>query len=114
MKPLVYVVLSAAVAAALPGLAQTGSHEGHHAQAAPASAGSKRYTEGEVKKIDKDAGKITLKHGAIENLGMPPMTMVFRTKDPSALDKVNVGDSVRFKAEQIEGAMTVTELQPLS
>ena len=113
MKALAYVVVSAAVATALPGLAQTGGHEGHHAQATPASV-SNRYTEGEVKKIDKDAGKITLKHGAIENLDMPPMTMVFRTKDTSALDKVNVGDSVRFKAEQIEGAITVAELQPLS
>ena len=114
MKSIVYVVLSAAVASALPALAQTAGHESHHAQVATAPSASNTYTEGEVKKIDKEAGKITLKHGPIENLEMPGMTMVFRTKDPSVLDSVKVGDSVRFKAERIDGAITVTELQPLS
>ena len=68
-------------------------------------------TDGEVRKIDKGAGKITLKHGPIANLGMPPMTMVFRVKDPAMLEKVAVGDKVRFAVEDDAGAYTVTALE---
>lgn len=78
------------------------------AAAAPADTG---YTEGEVRKVDKEAGKITLKHGPIPNLEMPAMSMVFRAKDPKILDQVKAGDKVRFKAENIGGALTVTEIQ---
>ena len=70
------------------------------------------YTEGEVRKIDKEAGKITLKHGPIANLEMPAMSMVFHAKDPRMLDEVKAGDKVRFRAEKIGGALTVTEIQP--
>ena len=68
--------------------------------------------EGEVRRIDKDAGKITLKHGPIPNLDMPGMTMVFRVKDPAMLDGVKAGDKVRFSAEQSGGALTVTKIAP--
>ena len=67
-------------------------------------------TDGEVRKIDKEAGKITIKHGEIKNLDMPPMTMVFRAQPPSLLDKVQVGDKVRFTAAKVGGTYTVTEL----
>jgi Cu/Ag efflux protein CusF len=67
--------------------------------------------EGEVRKIDKAQGKITLKHGEIKNLDMPPMTMVFRVKDPSMLDTVSVGDKVRFSAEKFDGQYTVTVIR---
>jgi Cu(I)/Ag(I) efflux system periplasmic protein CusF len=66
---------------------------------------------GEVRKVDKDAGKITLKHDAIPNLEMPRMTMVFRVKDPSMLDQLKEGDKIKFAADNINGALTVTELQ---
>ncbi len=69
-------------------------------------------TEAEVRKVDMDNKKITLKHGDIKNLDMPGMTMVFQVKDPSMLDKVKVGDKVRFKAEKSNGAIVVTDLQP--
>lgn len=68
-------------------------------------------SEGEVRKIDKEQGKITLKHGELQNLGMPGMTMVFKVKDPAALDKLSVGDSVQFVAERVEGALTVTAIE---
>ena len=67
---------------------------------------------GEVKKVDKDAGKITIKHGPLTNLEMPAMTMVFRVKDPVTLDQVTVGDKIGFVAERINGAITVTKLEP--
>lgn len=68
-------------------------------------------TEGEVRKLDKEQGKITLKHGEIKNLDMPPMTMVFRAQPPTLLDKVQVGDKVRFQAEKVGGTYTVTTLE---
>lgn len=70
--------------------------------------------DGEVRKIDLSAKKITLKHGEIKNLDMPPMTMVFQVKDPSMLDKVKVGDKVRFTVESANGAMTILTLEPAS
>lgn len=69
-------------------------------------------TDAEVRKVDKDAGKITLKHGEIKNLDMPPMTMVFRLKDAALLDQLKVGDKIRFQAEKIEGSYTVTKVEP--
>jgi Cu/Ag efflux protein CusF len=67
-------------------------------------------TEGEVRKIDKAQGKITLKHGEIKSLDMPPMTMVFRVKEPGMLDRVAVGDKVRFDAAKVDGQYTVTAI----
>lgn len=66
--------------------------------------------EGEVRKIDKAAGKITIKHGEIKSLDMPPMTMVFRADPPSLLDKVQVGDKVSFQAAKVGGTYTVTAI----
>ena len=77
----------------------------------PAAAQSDPATEGEVRKIDKDAKKITIKHGEIANLGMPPMTMVFVARDPALLDTVKVGDKVRFTAERVEGVIAVTRIE---
>lgn len=68
-------------------------------------------TDGEIRKIDKDAKKITIKHGEIKNLDMPGMTMVFQVKDPSLLDKVKAGDKVKFLAEKSGGAIVVTDIQ---
>jgi Cu(I)/Ag(I) efflux system periplasmic protein CusF len=67
-------------------------------------------TDGEVRKIDAAGGRITLQHGEIKNLDMPPMTMVFRVKDAAMLGKVQVGDRVRFTAEKIGGNYTVTAI----
>lgn len=68
-------------------------------------------SEGEVRKVDKDNQKITLKHGAIKNLEMPAMTMVFGVKDPALLDKVQVGGKVRFTAEKAGAALVVTAIE---
>ena len=78
---------------------------------APASAGQSSMSEGEIKNIDKDAGKLTIKHGELKNLGMPGMTMVFRVKDPAVLGQVKVGDKVHFVADKVGGALTVTSLE---
>ena len=68
--------------------------------------------DAEVRKVDKGAKKITLKHGPIRNLDMPPMTMVFQVKDPAMLEKVKPGDKVKFAAEKSAGgAYTVTKIE---
>ncbi len=67
--------------------------------------------EGEVRNIDKEAGRVTLQHGLIASIGMPPMTMVFQVQDRTLLDKVKEGDRVRFQAESRSGAYLVIALE---
>ena len=78
---------------------------------AMAQANSADMTEGEIRKVDKDTKKITIKHGEIKNLDMPGMTMLFQVKDPTMLDMVKPGDKVKFKAEKVGGGIMVTEIQ---
>jgi len=95
---------------AAPALAQKPAtdHSAHHGEAQAQAAA---LSEGEVRKVDKDAKKITIKHGPLTNLDMPPMTMVFQVKDPKMLDQVKAGDKVRFIAEKIGGQYTVTTVE---
>lgn len=88
-------------------VAQTPSHQ--HTMAASATP---TLSDGEVRKVDKENGKITLRHGEIKHLDMPPMTMVFVAKDKSLLDQVKAGDKVRFMTVHENGQMIVTELHP--
>ena len=81
--------------------------------AAPAAGAtaSADMAEGEIRKVDMENKKITIKHGEIKNLEMPGMTMVFQVKDAAMLDKVKTGDKVRFKAEKSGGAIVVTDME---
>jgi Cu/Ag efflux protein CusF len=69
------------------------------------------WTQGEVRKVDRAAGTITLRHGRIENLDMPGMTMVFRATDPQLLNGLKEGDKVRFVASLASGAFTVSTIE---
>jgi Cu/Ag efflux protein CusF len=80
------------------------------AVALPALA--QQLADGEIRKVDKDAGKLTIKHGQIPSMDMPPMTMVFRVKDGAMLDQVKVGDRIQFDVRKIGGAYTVTKIEP--
>ncbi|RZI44416.1 RND transporter [Herbaspirillum sp. HC18] len=99
----------AAGAAATPFAIAADAHHNHGAMH-DAQAGAP-MSDGEIKKVDKDAKKITIKHGDLKNLGMPPMTMVFGVQDPSLLDKVKTGDKVSFVAEKVGGKLTVTQME---
>ena len=66
--------------------------------------------KGQVVKVDKAAGKVTLKHGPIKKLDMDSMTMVWRVADPAMLDKVKAGDNIEFEADGVNGALTVTKI----
>lgn len=83
-----------------------------YAQSEPSTtAASNSTSSGEVKKVDKSAGKVTIKHGPLKNIGMDAMTMVFRVKDPAMLDQIKAGDKINFVAEEPNGQLTVTHLQ---
>lgn len=75
------------------------------------SAQTSDVTDAEVRKVDKEARKITLRHSEMKKLDMPAMTMVFRVKNPALLDKVKAGDKVKFKAENAGGTVTITEIE---
>ena len=107
-------------------LASTPAFAGSHASApiekdaakteaaAPARSPSTSadMADGEVRKVDKENKKVTLRHGEIKNLDMPPMSMVFQVRDPALLDKIKPGDKIRFSAEKLEGAFVVTGIEP--
>ena len=109
------VIICALLIGASPSYAA--SHEG-----APSTTGdspneaatdaSTDMAEGEVRKVDMENKKITIKHGTIKNLDMPGMTMVFQVRDPAMLGKVKAGDKIRFRAEKANGAIVVTDIQP--
>jgi Cu(I)/Ag(I) efflux system protein CusF len=69
-------------------------------------------SDGEVRRVDKRGKEVTIKHGRLENLDMPPMTMVFRVKDPAMLKRVKAGDKVKFRAELENGVITVVRIEP--
>jgi Cu/Ag efflux protein CusF len=106
MKSLGNAVLAAALTMSFVGTASLAQ-----AQSPPHSAPHASMSEGEIKKVDKDGGKFTIKHGELKNLGMPGMTMVFRAKDPAMLSQVEQGDKVRFVAEKVDGALTVISIE---
>jgi len=81
------------------------------ADAAKAKAPAAALTAGEVKKVDREAKKLTIKHGPIHNLKLPQMTMVFRVKDAAMLDGLDAGAKIRFRAEEADGGYLVTRLE---
>jgi len=121
MKTVSNIALALTLACALPlafgGDEHSMSDHMNHMHMAEASQtvrtqnGAASMSEGEVKKIDKSAGKLTIKHGPIKNLDMPAMTMVFHVKDPAMLAQVKAGDKISFSADNIEGQLTLTQVQ---
>ena len=86
-------------------------HSAHHPAATATAPAAGDMADAEVRKVDKDAAKLTLKHGEIKSLEMPPMTMVFNVKDKTMLDQLKAGDKVRFRAVNEAGKYTVTDIQ---
>ncbi len=107
------VLACSILALSLAGHVQAQQASAPATQGAGASAATAAtFTDGEVRKVDKDAKKVTIKHGEIKNLEMPPMTMVFAVKDDAILNKVKAGDKVRFKAIDDSGKLTVVDIEP--
>ena len=87
------------------------AEDAHHRPDTIVAQVNTALTDGEIRKVDKDAKKITIKHGPIQNLDMPAMTMVFQVKDPAMLGQVKAGDKVKFAAASVGGAITVTKIE---
>jgi Cu/Ag efflux protein CusF len=79
--------------------------------AATVAQASEALSEGEVRKVDKDAKKITIKHGPLANLDMPAMTMVFQVKEPAMVEQVKAGEKVKFRAEKVGAAYVLTRIE---
>jgi Cu(I)/Ag(I) efflux system protein CusF len=80
-------------------------------EAKPAAPASAAWTEGEVRAIDKAAGKVTIKHGPMPKFDMPAMTMAYRVRDKAMLDHLKPGDKIRFDADGVGGEFTVLRLE---
>jgi Cu(I)/Ag(I) efflux system protein CusF len=104
---------SLAAAVVLAGSFVAGSHATADAagERIVIAAADTSVSDGEIRKVDLETKKITIKHGELKNLDMPAMTMVFRVKDPAMLEQVKAGDKVNFRAEKINGAFTVMEIE---
>jgi len=103
-------VLAAGALLPVSGFAQAASEHDHsHASAAPTAT----WTEGDVKKVDRESSKVTIKHGDIKYLEMPGMTMVFTVKDKGLLAAVKPGDKIQFMVVREGGKLVVTDIQPL-
>jgi len=107
MKRIGYLILAGVLCGA-PAYAADARRE----PGAAVSTRSEALSEGEVRKVDVEAKKITIKHGRLVNLDMPAMTMVYRVTDPAMLRRVKPGDKVKFRAESLGGVLTVTKIEP--
>jgi Cu(I)/Ag(I) efflux system protein CusF len=111
----IHLLTAASLVVAFSAHAQAASTKdlaSQRSQAASTAPSAALTTDGEVRKIDKEQGKVTLKHGPIPNLEMPGMTMVFKVADPKMLDSIKEGDKVTFAADRVNGAITITALEP--
>lgn len=116
------LLAATALATALPAMAQTAADHSKmdhgkmdHSKMEHGKMGmaaTPAVADGEVRKIDKENGKITIRHGEIKHMDMPPMTMVFTAKDKALLDKVQVGQKIQFTVVHEGGKMVVTDMQP--
>ena len=110
-----HLLTAAALSLSLPSMAQAGAdhskmgmdHSKMTMTATPA------MTDGEIRRIDKENGKVTIKHGEIKHMDMPPMSMVFNVKDKAMLDKVQVGEKIQFIVIQDAGKMVVTDIKAM-
>ncbi len=111
------LLAATALATTLPAMAQTAADHskmdhGKMDHSKMGMAATPAVADGEVRKIDKENGKITIRHGEIKHMDMPPMTMVFTAKDKALLDKVQVGQKIQFTVVHEGGKMVVTDMQP--
>ncbi|MFC7299654.1 copper-binding protein [Herminiimonas aquatilis] len=99
----------------LAGSATIASHAAYASASNPmqitdAAKPAATLSDGEVRRINKEGGKVTIKHGPLDNLDMPGMTMIFRVQDPAMLDQIREGDKIKFVADKVDGVFVVKEL----
>ena len=113
MKNIRLALVASAAAMLFSGMAaaQSAPSSQTTVQGTSVAAATSELSEGEIRKVDKDGKKLTIKHGPLKNLDMPGMTMVFSVKDDAVLDQVQSGEKVRFVAEKVDGKITVTKIE---
>ena len=107
-------ILIAALATGAALVVPTGASAGNPAQAkaaVPAAPAARALADGEVRRVDKGAGTVTLKHGPIPSIDMPPMIMPYRVKDKAMLEQLQPGDKIKFEAGNVGGMYTVTRFE---
>lgn len=112
MKFLACMLAIAAACWSFPAGVHAADHSSRVAAESRSAAETSGKTEGMVRKVDKAAGKVTIRHEPIEHLGMPKMTMIFRVRDPAMLERLKEGDRILFVADRVDGKFTVTEFEP--
>lgn len=113
LTTLAFTLAALSMTTAAHAQSQGTDHAAHHAAPAGSAPGAMQEAiDGEVRKVDADAKKLTLRHGPIAAFDMPGMTMVFQVQDAKLLDGLKTGDKVKFKVDKINGQFTVTELKP--
>ena len=105
------IILAASIGLTLTVMAHAQGPNQIDIKLAASTASVIELTDGEIRKVDKDAKKLTIRHGPIQKLDMPAMTMVFQVKDASMLDRLKTGDKVKFAAENTGGAYVVTHIE---
>lgn len=109
------LALVAILGLAMPAIAAE-EHDSHHEPetASPQAGAEAALVDAIIRKVDVAGGKVTLSHGPLLNLKMPGMTMAFRVANPAWLEQMKAGDKIRFAAEKVDGAFTVTRFEPMS
>ena len=79
-----------------------------------ASAAQAQWANGEIRRIDAQNLRLTIKHGEIKAPDMPPMTMVFYVKDPVLLQGLAVQDTIEFQASLEGTKYYLTEVKKLN
>jgi Cu/Ag efflux protein CusF len=111
MKTLIASTLIALASLTATAVQAGADNAGHGAMQQATASAPTQMVDGQVKKVDKSAGKVTLSHGPLENLNMPAMTMVFRVKEAVWLDQMKAGDKIRFMADNVNGAVTIVHFE---
>ena len=112
MKALFTSALIAFVTLGATPVQAAGDHASHGMAMQATASTEMQMVDGQVKKVDKAAGKVTLSHGPLTNLNMPAMTMVLKVSNVAWLDQMKTGDKIRFMAENVNGAITVVHFEP--
>lgn len=111
MTRLLSIAIALASVSVLPAWAAPMNHDAHAGHGTMQASAEGSFVDGVVKKVDKAGGKVTLSHGPLTHLNMPAMTMIFRVKERSWLDRMQTGDKIRFVAEPIDGSLTIVKFE---
>ncbi|CAB3805142.1 copper-binding protein [Pararobbsia alpina] len=114
MKKLIVASVALAAFVAAPAFAANDMVGMNMSTSASKASSTRALTDAEVKKVNAETGMVTLKHGALESVGMPPMTMAFKAKNAAMVKQVHEGDKVKVRVENVNGTLTIVKLEKQS